>query len=102
MPQWITRDRQYKVFLQDALDDAQLDSLGPLERWETHKRILLSKSQEFLIQKLRSSPDDPHVKLQLLMQASRALWYNNIGLFSKVCGDWPEIRSMFKLINSMF
>ena len=102
VPQWITRDRQYKVFLQDALDDAQLDSLGPLERWETHKRILLSKSQEFLIQKLRSSPDDPHVKLQLLMQASRALWYNNIGLFSKVCRDWPEIRSMFKLAKSYF
>ena len=93
IPQWLTRHEEFKIVVEELQINAHLDTLSPVERWQTHKALIRQASRTAL-QRIMSKPATTiDEQLQSLATAARALWRNEPHLIKRVTTSLPELEN---------
>ena len=92
IPKWLARHPIFKDVLADLESKANLDAMPPVQRWERHKQIIRDASAiaaKRCLGKVAQSNDE---KLQILLQTSRAIWFDIPHMIPKVLSSMPQLR----------
>jgi len=97
IPRWISKHPLYKEKLTKLQTDSNLNSLSPYERLYRHKELIKQAAEETLEQCLNKVVRTVDEKVQVLLQAARAVYFDKADLVDKVHKSYPELSQYISI-----
>ena len=94
IPKWLAKHPIFKQVLLDLEKRENLDELAPQERWTRHKAIIREASETALKRCLAKVATTNDEKLQVLLQAARALRYDQPHMLPKIIKSLPCLKGV--------
>ena len=97
IPRWVTKHPLFATELDSLQQSAGLDALDPYSRLATHKEIIKLVAKTTLQKCLNKIIETTDEKIQVLIQASRALHCGQVHMIPKIHRSFPELQQFFRL-----
>lgn len=97
VPRWIAEHPKFGECFNELVPNTNLEKLSPFDALDAIKPIMRRASKVAMREVLSKDPTTPASKLQLVLQMSRAIVYQDAKLATLVARDLPEVGRFLRV-----